>query len=81
MDYTDAAGLGGEAVLPRAPRPLLDVQRAGAATLLGQPTGGNLRGLNSGQICWVTLPVSGVGVDIPAAATGRDALDELYHGG
>jgi hypothetical protein len=42
-----------------------DVQRARVATLLGQATGGNLRGLNSGQLCWIQLPASGVGVDIP----------------
>jgi hypothetical protein len=42
-----------------------DLQRGRAATLLGQPTGGNLRGLNGGQLCWVNLPASGVGVDIP----------------
>jgi C-terminal processing protease CtpA/Prc len=45
-----------------------DIQRSGAATLLGQPTGGNLRGLNGGQLCWITLPASGVGVDIPLVA-------------
>jgi hypothetical protein len=45
-----------------------DLQRAGAATLVGQPTGGNLRGLNGGQIAWITLPASGVGVDIPLVA-------------
>jgi hypothetical protein len=42
-----------------------DLKASGAATLLGQPTGGNLRGLNGGQLAWVTLPASGVGVDIP----------------
>ncbi len=45
-----------------------DLQRAGAATLIGQPTGGNLRGLNSGQLAWITLPASGVAVDIPLVA-------------
>ncbi len=45
-----------------------DIQRSGAATLLGQPTGGNLRGLNGGQLCWINLPASGVGVDIPLVA-------------
>ena len=54
-----------------------DVQRSGAATLLGQPTGGNLRGLNGGQLCWINLPASGVGVDIPlvAAFTPGDPPD------
>ena len=46
-----------------------DVQRSGAATLLGQSTGGNLRGLNGGQIAWINLPASGVGVDIPLLAS------------
>lgn len=45
-----------------------DLQAAGAATLLGRPTGGNLRGLNGGQLAWVTLPASGVAVDIPLVA-------------
>jgi Peptidase family S41 len=45
-----------------------DVQAARAATLIGQPTGGNLRGLNGGQLAWVTLPASGVSVDIPLLA-------------
>jgi C-terminal processing protease CtpA/Prc len=45
-----------------------DIQRSGVATLLGQPTGGNLRGLNGGELCWITLPASGVGVDIPLLA-------------
>ena len=39
-----------------------------AATLVGQPTGGNLRGLNGGQLAWITLPASGVAVDIPLLA-------------
>jgi hypothetical protein len=41
----------------------------GAATLLGQTTAGNLRGLNGGQLAWITLPNSGVGVDIPLLAS------------
>lgn len=40
-------------------------QESGAATLVGQVTGGNRRGLNGGELCWVTLPNSGVAVDIP----------------
>jgi hypothetical protein len=46
-----------------------DVQRSGAALLIGQPTGGHLRGLNGGQLAWVTLPASGVSVDIPLLAS------------
>lgn len=41
---------------------------AGTATLVGQTTGGNQRGLNGGQLTWVTLPNSGVSVDIPLLA-------------
>lgn len=43
-------------------------QETGVATLVGQSTGGNLRGLNGGQLAWVTLPNSGVAVDIPLLA-------------
>jgi C-terminal processing protease CtpA/Prc len=42
---------------------------SGAATLVGQRTGGNLRGLNGGEIAWVTLPNSGVAIDIPLIAS------------
>ena len=45
------------------------VKQSGAATLVGQPTGGNQRGLNGGQLAWVTLPNSGVAVDIPLLAS------------
>ena len=45
-----------------------DAQRSGAALLVGQPTGGSLRGLNGGQVAWITLPGSGVGIDIPLLA-------------
>ena len=48
-------------------------QRAGAATLVGQRTGGNLRGLNGGELAWVTLPNSGVAVDIPLLAASWTA--------
>ncbi len=44
------------------------LQRSGVATLVGQATGGNQRGLNGGQLTWVTLPHSGVAVDIPLLA-------------
>jgi len=45
-----------------------DLKASRAATLVGQPTGGNLRGLNGGQLAWLTLPASGVAVDIPLLA-------------
>jgi hypothetical protein len=44
------------------------VKATGAATLLGQPTSGNQRGLNGGELAWITLPQSGVAVDIPLLA-------------
>jgi C-terminal processing protease CtpA/Prc len=43
-------------------------KQSSAATLVGQATGGNLRGLNGGQLAWVVLPNSGVAVDIPLLA-------------
>ena len=46
-----------------------DLKASGAAMLIGQTTGGNLRGLNSGQLAWITLPASGVSVDIPLLAS------------
>ncbi len=46
----------------------LIAQQNSAATLVGQATGGNLRGLNGGELMWVTLPNSGVSVDIPVLA-------------
>jgi hypothetical protein len=55
------------------------IQRSGAAVLLGQPTGGHLRGLNSGQLAWITLPASGVAVDIPLVASWT--MEEARDGG
>jgi hypothetical protein len=54
-----------------------DLKLSRAATLVGQATGGNLRGLNGGQLAWLTLPASGVAVDIPllAAVTEGDVPD------
>jgi Peptidase family S41 len=46
-----------------------DLKASGAATLMGQATGGNQRGLNGGQLAWINLPASGVGVDIPLIAS------------
>lgn len=42
-----------------------DLKASGAATLVGQATGGTQRGLNGGQLTWLMLPASGVAVDIP----------------
>ena len=38
------------------------------ATLVGQPTGGNLRGINGGAFFFATLPNSGIEVDLPLIA-------------
>lgn len=45
-----------------------DLRESGAAVLVGQPTGGSLRGMNGGQLAWLTLPNSGVAIDIPLVA-------------
>ncbi len=42
-----------------------DFKASGAAALIGRETGGNLRGLNGGQLTWMVLPTSGVSIDIP----------------
>lgn len=42
-----------------------NLKASGSATLVGQSTGGNLRGLNGGQLAWLVLPISGVSIDIP----------------
>ncbi|MEZ4362148.1 MAG: S41 family peptidase [Kofleriaceae bacterium] len=44
------------------------LKQSGAATLIGQVTGGNQRGLNGGELAWVTLPESGVSFDVPLVA-------------
>lgn len=46
-----------------------NLKAAGAAKLIGQRTGGALRGLNGGQLAWIVLPTSGVAVDIPLIAS------------
>lgn len=40
-------------------------QRHSLATLVGEPTGGSLQGINGGVMFFMTLPGSGVEVDIP----------------
>jgi hypothetical protein len=49
-----------------------DLKASGAATLIGEPTGGDLRGLNGGELAWLTLPYSDIAVDIPLIATFHD---------
>ncbi|CAD7729847.1 hypothetical protein LMG31884_44050 [Xanthomonas hydrangeae] len=41
------------------------VQRSGLATLVGQPTGGNLRGTNGSAFFFLHLPNSQIEVDLP----------------
>ncbi len=45
-----------------------DLQRSHAAILVGQELGGNLGGMNGGQLAWLNLPKSGVAVDNPLVA-------------
>jgi len=40
-------------------------QDAGIATIVGQPTGGNLRGINGGGMFFLTLPNTQIEIDIP----------------
>ncbi len=47
-------------------------KRSSGVPLVGQRTGGNQRGLNGGELTWVTLPHSGVAVDIPLLASAYD---------
>ncbi len=42
-----------------------DLQRLRLGTLVGQPTGGNQRGINGGGLFFVRLPHSGLEVDVP----------------
>jgi len=45
------------------------VQESGVATLIGQPTGGNRRGINGGAFFFLKLPASGLEVDLPLIAS------------
>jgi C-terminal processing protease CtpA/Prc len=44
------------------------VKEAKLATLIGQPTGGNLRGITGGNMFFLTLPSSGITIDVPVIA-------------
>ncbi|WP_425985236.1 S41 family peptidase [Brevundimonas sp. TWP1-2-1b1] len=48
------------------------VQQSGAATLIGQPTGGNRRGINGGAFFFLKLPASGIEIDLPLIASFPD---------
>jgi hypothetical protein len=41
------------------------VQERKLATLIGEPTGGNLRGINGGSFFFVRLPRTGIEIDLP----------------
>ena len=45
------------------------IQQGGIATLVGQETGGSLKGLNGGQMAFLTLPHTGITVDLPLFAS------------
>ena len=44
-------------------------QAAGVATVVGEPTGGSLRGSTAAQLFFLRLPNSGLEVDVPLVAT------------
>ena len=45
------------------------VQESGVATLIGQPTGGNRRGINGGAFFFLKLPASDLEIDLPLIAS------------
>lgn len=45
------------------------VQRHGLGVLVGEPTGGNRRGINGGAFFFLRLPQSGFALDLPLVAT------------
>ncbi|MBB5729655.1 S41 family peptidase [Sphingomonas prati] len=49
------------------------MQRHRLGTLIGEPTGGNRRGINGGAFFFVNLPASGIEVDLPLIAYWPDA--------
>ena len=48
------------------------VQRLKLGTLVGEPTGGNQRGINGGAFLFLTLPGSGIELDLPLIAQFPD---------
>ncbi|GAB5537235.1 MAG: hypothetical protein Rubg2KO_34840 [Rubricoccaceae bacterium] len=45
------------------------IQQTGSRPLVGQTTGGSLKGLNAGQMVFLTLPNTGIVVDVPLFGT------------
>jgi Peptidase family S41 len=52
------------------------VQRARLATLVGEPTGGNQRGINGGALFFVRLPRTRLEVDLPLIGTFADGAPD-----
>lgn len=52
------------------------VQASGIGRLVGQPTGGNRRGINGGAFFFVRLPKWGLEVDLPLIARFRDGVPD-----
>ncbi len=48
------------------------VKDHGLGTLVGEPTGGNRRGINGGAFCFLRLPASRIVVDLPLIASFPD---------
>lgn len=48
------------------------IQQSGTATLLGETTGGNRRGINGGAFFFLRLPASGLEIDLPLIASFPD---------
>jgi hypothetical protein len=51
------------------------------ATLVGQTTGGNQKGITAGAVFFVRLPHSGIEVDVPLIGTGYDVAKHLPDAG
>jgi Peptidase family S41 len=52
------------------------VQRARLGTTIGEPTGGNQRGINGGALFFVKLPRTGLEVDLPLIGTFTDGAPD-----
>ncbi len=54
-----------------------EARASSLATLVGQTTGGNRRGINGGAFLFLTLPHSGIELDVPLVATfPRDSMPD-----
>lgn len=57
------------------------LQQHRLATLVGQTTGGNQKGITAGAVFFVRLPHSGIEVDVPLIGTGYDVAKHLPDAG